>query len=75
MIDINDPRITAYALGEMDEAEKGEFEKQLKDSPQARTLIAEIQSLGSVLRDEFAREKTAGLTTTQREAITAKASE
>lgn len=74
MIDINDPRITAYALGEMEEAEKREFEKLLKHSPQAQALIAEIESLGEVLREEFARDKTSELTAAQREEITAKAS-
>ena len=36
MIDRNDPRLTAYALGEMDPAERAEFEKELAADTSAR---------------------------------------
>ena len=38
----DDPRLTAYALGEMEPAEREEFEKLLKQDAAARAMVAEI---------------------------------
>ena len=46
-IDRDDPRLTAYALGEMDEQEKIEFERQLDGA--ARNEIEAIRALAGDL--------------------------
>jgi len=55
-IDLNDPRLTAYALGELNETERREVEAALAESPGARAAVAEIretaESLSSALRSE-----------------------
>ncbi|HVU17100.1 MAG TPA: von Willebrand factor type A domain-containing protein [Candidatus Didemnitutus sp.] len=52
----DDPRLTAYALGEMDSVERQEFERILAAQPEAQAWIEEIRSvadsLESSLRDE-----------------------
>ncbi len=70
MIDRNDPRLTAYALGEMDAAERAEFEKLLAVDPAARAEVEAIQALGGKLRTEFAKSPAPVLTEAQRAAVT-----
>ena len=52
----DDPRLTAYALDEMEPAERLEFEKQLQQDVTARQTVAEIRatvaSLANALADE-----------------------
>ncbi|HEY4249512.1 MAG TPA: von Willebrand factor type A domain-containing protein [Lacunisphaera sp.] len=52
----DDPRLTAYALDEMEAAERLEFEKQLQQDAAARQTVAEIRttvvSLTNALADE-----------------------
>ncbi len=52
----DDPRLTAYALDEMEPAERMEFEKQLQQDATARQMVAEIRatvaSLANALADE-----------------------
>ena len=42
-IDPNDPKLTAYALGELDDTERAEVEAQLKESEAARRVVNEIR--------------------------------
>ena len=64
---IDDPRLTAYALGELDATEKAEVERLLADHPEALKSIEEIRATASWLtqrlHDEQAAES-ANLTTT-----------
>ena len=52
----DDPRLTAYALGEMEPAERTEFELLLRDDPEARAAVdglrATAQALGAALETE-----------------------
>ncbi len=57
----DDPRITAYALGEMDEAERAAFEEEIRGDEVATALVAELRSLGRELKEEFAGECAPGL--------------
>lgn len=54
--DPEDPRLTAYALGEMDAAERAEFEQWLRLQPDAQNAVEEIRAtaalLGTALADE-----------------------
>src|SRR5438128_377285 len=59
--DPDDPRLTAYALGELAEAELTEFEVQLADDPTARQAVEEIRATAQLLTDHLRREPTPGL--------------
>ena len=70
-LDTNDPRLTAYALGELDDAERAQVEAALNDSPQARATVTQIRQTAEMLTQEFATEPVAALTQQQRETINA----
>jgi Ca-activated chloride channel family protein len=73
-IDANDPRWTAYALGEIkDGREKAEIESVLKESKEMRQLVEEIRQMAGVLKTELQAEPSVHLTQAQRERIEAKA--
>ena len=61
----DDPRLTAYALGEMEPADRTEFEQLLQQDETARTIVAEIsstaRSLGVALASEPAPQVSAPL--------------
>jgi Ca-activated chloride channel family protein len=68
-IDPNDPRLTAYALGELEESEKQEFEKLLEGSEEGYRLVEEFRALGLALSTELAKEPEPVLAPAQRRAI------
>ena len=73
-IDANDPRWTAYALGEItDEREKAEMESILQESAEMRRMVEEIRQTAGLLKEELQAEPSVHLTQTQRERIEAKA--
>jgi Ca-activated chloride channel family protein len=56
-IDLEDPRLTAYALGELDDpAEVAAVEALLAAHPEARGLVAEVRATGDLLRRELSAE-------------------
>ena len=57
--DIDDPRLTAYALGELDESEKQKVERLLADQPEARKSIEEIRLTASWLTERLHEEQAA----------------
>ena len=52
----DDPRLTAYALGELDAAEGAEIEALLKDDPAAQAEVDAIRSMAALLESELADE-------------------
>jgi Ca-activated chloride channel family protein len=73
-IDANDPRWTAYALGEVkDEREKAEMEGILRESAEMRHLVEEIRQTAGLLKEELQAEPSVQLTPVQRDRIEAKA--
>lgn len=70
-IDLNDPRLTAYALGELTEAERGAVETALAESPGAREAVDEIRATAESLETALRSEPLPRLATEQRAAITA----
>jgi len=52
----DDPRLTAYALGEMEAVERAEFETQLQHDPVARQAVAEIRATVESLTGALANE-------------------
>ncbi len=52
----DDPKLTAYALGELDPAEHAAVEVALRDDPVARAAVEEIRALGAQLEGALAAE-------------------
>ncbi|MDD3275497.1 MAG: von Willebrand factor type A domain-containing protein [Kiritimatiellales bacterium] len=65
----NDPKLTAYALGELPEAERTAFEKELETNPEARQAVEEIRKLAGKIKDHYAAEAQMVLTEEQHETI------
>jgi Ca-activated chloride channel family protein len=57
--DPNDPRLTAYVLGEIDPAESAEIEAMLESSAEGRQAVEEIRRTIGWLTDQFRDEQTA----------------
>ncbi len=71
--DANDPRWTAYVLGELkNEQDRAEIEEVLNQSEGARRLIAEIQETAQLLARELQDEPSEVLLPQQRQRIEAK---
>ena len=69
-IDKNDPRWTAYALGEItDEKERAELEQALQESEEIRQMVEEIRQTADLLNDGLKYELPDGLTDAQRDRI------
>jgi len=69
-IDANDPRWTAYVLGELaDEKDRAEIEAALHESEEARALVDEIRAGARLLAQELQAEPAAGLSAGQRQQI------
>ena len=74
-IDANDPKWTAYALGEItDDRERMEMEDILRQSPEITAIVEDIRETAGWLKTELAVEPSERLTPAQRECIEAKAS-
>ncbi len=72
-LDANDPKWTAYALGEVkDEKERAEMERILEESGEMRRIVEEIRETAGLLKEELLAEPGAVLTQAQRESIMAK---
>ncbi len=56
IFDTNDPRLTAYALGEIDPAERSEIEQLLAGRAEARNYVAEIRQTAQWLAEELQKE-------------------
>ena len=60
LFDPEDPRLTAYALGEtLDPADRTEVEQILQQSPEARAAMKDIQGLTTSLTAEYEQERLA----------------
>ncbi len=67
--DPNAPRLTAYALGELDAADRAEVESQLEHCEESRATVDDVRETAELIRGELASEPTAALTETQRAAV------
>ena len=54
--DPDDPRLTAYALGEADENDRRAIEEWLAESAEARAEVEQTRGLALILTSEYARE-------------------
>lgn len=66
---LDDPKLTAFALGELDEAQAKVVAAQVADSAEARAFIDEVRATAKLLTDEFASEPAPELTEMQRRRI------
>ena len=65
----DDPRLSAYLLGEMSAAEKSAFESELEAHPEARTLLEELGETSSLLKSALEQEPAPALSAAQRSQI------
>src|SRR5262245_19324976 len=66
---VDDPRLTAYALGELSPAEIATIERLLEESAECRKAVDEIRELAGVLSDGLNAEPAPTLSEGQRTAI------
>jgi len=71
-IDLDDPRLTAFALRELDEAEAAEVAAIVGESPAAAQVVNELRTLAGKLESAFAAEPGAALSEEQRGALDAR---
>lgn len=69
---IDDPRITAYALGELEGDDAALIEAQMNSDPALAAAVDEARKIAELLRHEFATEPAITLTAEQRERIETK---
>jgi Ca-activated chloride channel family protein len=55
-MNLDDPKLTAYALGELDEPERSTVASAVAESAEAQRLVDEVRELASALENEFAAE-------------------
>ena len=55
-MNIDDPKLTAFALDELDEPERSAVARAVAESVAAQQLVGEIRKLSDVIKNEFAAE-------------------
>jgi len=66
---IDETKLTAYALGELNDAERAEVEAHLANNPDAQQWVEEVRRVAGVLEQELAAPAELSLTAAQRERI------
>ena len=69
MINSDDPRLTAYVFGELDDADRSEVESALAESPELQAEVDSIRQTAALLEDGLQTESAPALTDSQRAAI------
>ena len=69
MTQSDDPRLTAYVLGELDDAGREEFEQSLQQSAELREEVDAIRKATALLNDSLQAEPCPSLTSEQRAEI------
>src|SRR3954454_21743250 len=71
--DASDPRLTAYALGELDDHDgaddRAEVEAMLAASPEAQSFVEEVRATARLLAEHLQREPSPGLAPEHHRAI------
>ncbi len=55
-MNLDDPKLTAYALDELDEPEKSTVARAVADSPEAQQIVNETREMAGLLKSEYAAE-------------------
>ena len=66
MIDRNDPRLTAFVLGELDSGEESQVRRAIEQSAELAQVVDDIRKTASQLADEFAADLRVGLSAEQK---------
>jgi Ca-activated chloride channel family protein len=74
-INPDDPILTAYALGEVDEETRAAIEQALQESPEGQQAVAEVWQTAALLNRELDKEPCERLSEEQRQSVVAGASE
>ena len=64
--DPDDPRLTAFALGELDDADRAAVEALVAGSPEANRFVVEVREMASLLSETLQAEPAPGLSIVQR---------
>jgi Ca-activated chloride channel family protein len=72
-MNIDDPKLTAYVLGELDAAETAEVDAAMIESEALRAAVEEIRAFTDTLRDELQTEPEHALNDEQRDSVLAEA--
>ena len=67
--DPNDPKLTAFVLGELDATEQSAIESQLAQCAQTRQFVEELRHTAELLTSQLAAEPNPGLSDENRQAI------
>src|SRR5918994_6770016 len=65
----DDPRLTAYALGELDASERSAIEVLLAESRESRQFVEDVRASAELLTAQLHREPSPGLASEHRRAI------
>lgn len=60
-MNVDDPKLTAYALDELDEPERSAIARATADSPEVQRFVADTQELARALRSQYRLELQRGL--------------
>src|SRR5262249_20135659 len=60
-MNVDNPKLTAYALDELDDPERATIARATADSPEAQRFVAETQELARALRSQYRLELQRGL--------------
>ena len=71
--DKDNARLTAYALGELDDAQRAEVEARLGRDPEARRIVEQTRRAAGLLAEQLAKEPAAALKPQHRAAVRAAA--
>src|SRR5437879_5552124 len=69
----DDPKWTAYVLGEMNESDRAALELELESSAEAREFVEELRFAVSIMKEGLAAEAVLGLTPEQQTMVRASA--
>ncbi len=69
MINSNDPKLTAYVLGELDDEERAAVEAEINGSPELQETVKGIREATELLTAQLGAQSTPSLTDDQREEI------
>src|SRR3989442_4469272 len=72
-INPDDPKWTAYVLGEMDESDRAALESELECSAEAREFVEELRLAATLMKEKLAAETGFGLAPEQRAKVRASA--
>ena len=71
--DRNNPRWTAYVLGELEQQERAEFEKEMESTADSDAIVSETRAAAALLREGFSSTQPIYLSAGQKRALKAAA--